>query len=162
MSKYDPLKRYLAASNAAELPVQFSEVESILGFTLPASARNHREWWSNNVGTHVGARAWREAGWKTSRVNLGSEKLVFVREPAEAKTAAEPGYRRFLSPAALSLLEERAEFLHDEAAAVAELLNAAAIDRRRRLIERFAAASPDLRGVARDSTADIREDRDGR
>jgi hypothetical protein len=162
MSKYDPLKRHLAAATSAELPLSFQDVERILGFPLPPSARNHREWWSNHVGTHVGARAWREAGWKTERVDLAGERLVFVRDPGAAKPASEPSFRRLLTPSATRLLEERAEYHHDEDAAIAELLNAAALDRRRRLIERFAVASPDLRGAEQDSIALIREDRDGR
>ena len=161
MSKYDPLKRYLTAATAAELPLGFQDVERVLGFPLPPSARKHREWWSNNVGTHVGARAWREAGWKTERVDMAGERLVFVRDPA-GRTTVEGGFRRLLTPSATRLLEERAEYHHDEDSAIAELLNAAALDRRRRLIERFAATSPDLRGVAPDSTAIIREDRDDR
>ena len=161
MSKYDPLKRYLSSAAGTELPLNFQEVERILGFSLPPSARKHREWWSNNVGTHVGARAWREAGWKTERVDLGGERLVFVRDPDGARAQAEADFRQLLTPAASRLLEERAEYHQDENAAIAELLNAAALEQRRRLIERFAAASPDLRGL-QDSTALVREDRDGR
>jgi hypothetical protein len=162
MSKYDPLKRHLIAATSAELPLSFRNVERILGFPLPPSARKHREWWSNHVGTHVGARAWREAGWKTERVDLAGERLVFVRDSSAARPSADAGFRRLLTPSASRLLEERAEYHHDEDLAIAELLNAAALDRRRRLIDHFAATSPDLRGAAQDSTAIIREDRDGR
>jgi hypothetical protein len=141
--------------------MSFADVEKVLEFQLPPSARKHREWWSNNVGSHVGARAWREAGWKTERVDLAGERLVFVRDAAPPKAPVGRGFYQMLTPAASRLLEERAEYLHDEDAAIAELLNAAALDRRRRLVERFAAESPDLRGKG-DTTTLIREDRDGR
>ena len=73
-SKYDPLRRYLEAHPAGETPMNFRDVERVLGFSLPDSARRHPAWWSNNTGTHVGVRAWRDAGWKTSRVDIGSER----------------------------------------------------------------------------------------
>src|SRR5258708_38249983 len=91
MSKYDPLRDFLKARPASEAPMSFPEVEEVLGFELPPSARQHPAWWSNNVGTHVNARAWREAGWKTSRVDLGSERVTFLRGEARPFTVdAEP------------------------------------------------------------------------
>jgi hypothetical protein len=166
MSKYDPLKEKLLAAHGAELPMRFDEIERVLGFALPASARQYPAWWSNNVGTHVGARAWREAGWKTSRVDLGSEKVVFVRERiasgTQTRATSTRPMRDMLSPTALALLDAKTRAGLDEDTAIAQLLNELTTERRRRLIERFAAASPDLRGVAQDSTSIIREDRDGR
>ena len=111
MSKYDPLKEKLLAAHGAELPMRFDEIERVLGFALPASARQYPAWWSNNVGTHVGARAWREAGWKTSRVDLGSEKVVFVRERIASGTltrvASIRPMRDMLSPTVLALLDAK-------------------------------------------------------
>ena len=79
MSKYDPLRQFLESRSAEQVPMTFADVERVLGFPLPPSAKAHPTWWSNNTGTHVGVRAWRDAGWKTSRVDVPGEKVVFVR-----------------------------------------------------------------------------------
>jgi len=49
MSKYDPLRTFLenAEPGMQEMTLTFQQVESILGFALPPSARQHRAWWAN-------------------------------------------------------------------------------------------------------------------
>lgn len=171
MSKYDPLKDFLKSRPAGETPMSFPEVEKVLGFELPPSARQHPAWWSNNVGTHVNARAWREAGWKTSRVDLGSERVTFVREEAQPFTVdappASPAHvdvilvpAARLSRSALRMIDDWAEEAGgDRAAATAAILEASAAGRRRRLLESLSVATMP---VGHDSTALIREDRDER
>ena len=81
--KYSPLYAHLlSVRQPAEWPVSFGELEAILGFPLPASARLHRPWWSNETkgGGHSHALAWQAAGWKTREVDLVGETLVFARE----------------------------------------------------------------------------------
>ena len=61
----------------------------MLGFRLPDSARLHRPWRANSRkgSGHSHALAWQAAGWRTARVDLEAETLVFRREagpPAEA------------------------------------------------------------------------------
>ena len=78
--KYAPLFRHLAALDARRWPATFRDVESILGFSLPNSARIHRPWWSNQAsGGHSHALAWHAAGWRTRAVDLAAEALVFER-----------------------------------------------------------------------------------
>ncbi len=80
-SKYAPLYRHLLAMTGARWRVSFAEIERILDFVLPVSARLYRPWWSNpkrNVG-HSHALAWQAAGWKTRDVDLDSETLTFER-----------------------------------------------------------------------------------
>ena len=80
--KYAPLYRHLVSIPASpEWRVTFGEVESILGFRLPDSARLYRPWWSNqNKGAgHSHALSWHAAGWKTREVDLEEETLVFAR-----------------------------------------------------------------------------------
>jgi hypothetical protein len=80
MSKYDPLTRHLKASRASRVSMGFDEVEAVLGFDLPASARRHRPWWSNEAeGSHVQARAWVNAGFHAADVDMQAQRLVFVR-----------------------------------------------------------------------------------
>jgi hypothetical protein len=161
--------------------MSFQEVEGVLGFELPASARQYPAWWSNNVGTHVGARAWREAGWKTSRVDVGGERVTFVREEtpmvsvreeaqpfardAELKAAA--GQEEAiqvpianLSLSAARMIDDYAEATGlDRAAAVAVILEASAAARRRQLLDSLSVAAMP---PGHDSTPMIRQDRDER
>lgn len=79
MSKYDSLAGFLKSQRVERVPMTFSEVESVLGFKLPASARDYPAWWANEHSTHVQARAWLTAGFETESVDLSSRKLVFKR-----------------------------------------------------------------------------------
>jgi len=81
--KYAPLYHHLR-----ELSVQtnvwdttFGEIEKLLKFPLPNSARIHRPWWANQGerGGHSHALAWEMAGWKTEQVDMIKETVVFVR-----------------------------------------------------------------------------------
>jgi hypothetical protein len=173
MSKYAPLKRHLESQKGSELPMTFAEIEKVLGFTLPDSARSHQPWWSNHVGSHVNAAAWRDAGWKTSRVDLAGERVTFVRD--EAPTDARPPGVAEGGPAwegadSLSLgnlpagvqrmIDDWAEETGlDRPAAAAAILEAAALARRRRLLESFPIA---VLPPGYDSTEIIRADRDSR
>ena len=173
MSKYNPLRESLQKRRGDQAAMSFAEIESILGFSLPASARQFREWWANTRGSHVQAAAWLDAGWQTSQVDVERESLVFTRAdftypaPSSARLKVEEGdpaviviRRQDLTPGALRLLQDCAEELGgalDQAAVLA--LNAAAMDRRRRLVEEFRAlAGPQ----STDSVDLVREDRDAR
>ena len=88
--KYAPLFHHLDVLDARQWPATFRDIESVLGFALPKSARVHRPWWSNQAGRgHSHAVAWQAAGWRTSAVDLKAETLVFVRsEEAGVSTTA--------------------------------------------------------------------------
>ena len=77
--KYDPLRDYLRQQTQSRVPMTFQQVESIIGGRLPASARRHRPWWANDATGHTHANAWLGAGYRTERVDMEGEKLVFVR-----------------------------------------------------------------------------------
>lgn len=79
MSKYDPLTRHLALRNQARIQMGFDELERLLGFQLPPSARKHRAWWSNNPSNSVMTKAWLAAGYQSEQVDLDAEKLTFAR-----------------------------------------------------------------------------------
>ena len=85
--KYQRLYTYLCRLRAAEWRASFSEIESVLGFPLPTSARLHRPWWANQRGGggHSQALAWSAAGWETAEVDMVSETLLLRRrQRAEA------------------------------------------------------------------------------
>jgi hypothetical protein len=84
--KYAPLheflmQRFLRQPAEKAWRTSFGEVEEILGFKLPKSARIHRPWWANQAigGGHSHALAWEMAGWRTSQVDLIAETLAFIR-----------------------------------------------------------------------------------
>lgn len=84
--KYRRLYAYLRDLPVQEWRASFREIEAILGFELPASARLHRPWWANQRqgSGHSHSMAWRAAGWETAKVNIEAETLVFRRKPTEA------------------------------------------------------------------------------
>lgn len=90
--KYAPLFRHLSALGRRRWRVSFGELEAILGFRLPDSARIHRPWWANqSKGGHGHALAWQAAGWRTSAVDLAAEALVF--EPLDDLPPQDDGPR---------------------------------------------------------------------
>jgi hypothetical protein len=100
MSKYEKLARHLEALNADEWAATFSEVEAILKSPLPGSARKYSAWWSNQAGEgHAQSGAWQDAGWRTANVDLGKERVTFIRDsrrkyksgPAPATATAPKG-----------------------------------------------------------------------
>lgn len=93
MLKYEPLEKHLARQNAEFLPISFREIERIIDAKLPASAREHRAWWSNNPSNSVMTKAWLAAGYKSQDVDLEGEVLVFrrVAKPAPDAPATRQG-----------------------------------------------------------------------
>ena len=80
--KYLKLHDHLCSLETQEWRTSFREIESIIGFVLPASARRHRPWWANQRkgAGHSHALAWVTAGWETAEVDMVEETLVFRRE----------------------------------------------------------------------------------
>ena len=79
--KYQRLYQYLGSLQAQEWRASFSEIEAVIGFELPPSARLHRPWWGNQRGGsgHSHALAWSVAGWETAEVDMEAETLLFRR-----------------------------------------------------------------------------------
>ncbi|MGQ4878884.1 DUF7662 domain-containing protein [Billgrantia sp. LNSP4103-1] len=92
MSKYEKLGAYLESLNGAEWHAGFRQLESILGFVLPASARLYPAWWANDARQGRQAMAWLSAGWRTGALNLTGESVTFYRDTgAGGKAAPTPG-----------------------------------------------------------------------
>lgn len=79
MGKYEPLTHYLESRSDEIWDAQFTDVERVLGFPLPASALEYPAWWANQEPGHSQTRGWRDAGWETGRVDLARKRLRFVR-----------------------------------------------------------------------------------
>ena len=91
--KYALLYRCLRAQSGRKWRVSFTDVEAVLGFKLPESARLHRSWWSNqrNSRGHAHSLAWQLAGWRTAAIDLEHESLVFEREETIGEKARPHG-----------------------------------------------------------------------
>ncbi len=79
-SKYEPLYDHLMGLKHREWRASFRDVEAVLGFQLPTSARKHQAWWANEQhGQHSHAKAWLGAGWETWELDLAGHKVTFRR-----------------------------------------------------------------------------------
>ncbi|BAZ16125.1 XRE family transcriptional regulator [Calothrix sp. NIES-4071] len=76
-SKYQPLQEYLENSNAAETTLTFTEIEEIIGNTLPDSARTKKQWWGNRNKGALQADSWMKAGYVVKKINLDEKKVTF-------------------------------------------------------------------------------------
>jgi hypothetical protein len=81
MGKYTPLVEYLGKQTTSEVRLSFAEIEEIIGDALPASAHNHRPWWSNQQAhpSHPWATEWLEAGWECDGLSLNDQWVRFRR-----------------------------------------------------------------------------------
>ena len=116
--KYQRLYTHLCSFAGKEWKTSFSEIESILGFELPPSARLHRPWWANQSGGngHSQALAWTAAGWETAEVDMDAETLLLRRRPVETPRQLNldevwPVHQVGMWPASVSL---RREDLYEE------------------------------------------------
>jgi hypothetical protein len=79
MGKYEPLADFLRKQRNDQIALTFGEIERIVGFKLPLSAKEHRAWWSNNPSNSVMTKAWLSAGFESEQVDMENRKLVFRR-----------------------------------------------------------------------------------
>lgn len=90
MSKYDPLSVRLADHAGPEWRASFAEIEAVLGFPLPRSARTSKAWW-HNTGAQPHQRAWTGGGWEVADVDPAQGQATFRRaQVAAASAVVEP------------------------------------------------------------------------
>lgn len=77
--KYEKLRSYLSAQRQSRIRLTFAEVARRSEVKLPASAYGHAAWWANDSTSHVQARAWLEAGYKTENIDISKQTVEFVR-----------------------------------------------------------------------------------
>ena len=92
------------------MAASFREIEDVLRFELPDSARLHRPWWANESpgSGHSPALAWGAAGSETCEVDMKAETLVLRRQrrgpaPTLALDELWPVHRAGVWPEGLSL-----------------------------------------------------------
>jgi hypothetical protein len=79
--EYQLLYKYLRDRYADRVVLTFAEIEDLLGFSLPASARLQQEWWSG--ADAVARRSAQADSWtlasRTATVNLSAQSVLFER-----------------------------------------------------------------------------------
>lgn len=76
--KYVPLSRYLSRNGQGTIELTFGEIEDILGFPLPSSARKYNAWWHEEKTPRAHKVAWIEAGYYVKDYSIKKEKVVFT------------------------------------------------------------------------------------
>jgi hypothetical protein len=79
--RYQLLHKYLKERYAGTVVLKMSEIEDLLGFALPADARDDRNWWTvGNPGspTDDHSHAWTGAD-RTAQPNLIAGTVIFER-----------------------------------------------------------------------------------
>lgn len=162
---YGALKARLSQEPAPVVDLSLSEIEAIMGRSLPPSARGQvmRQWWAN-TRTHSQARAWLDAGRK-AKVDVRGGRVAFVRSEPAPKEAPVQGDDIVVPQEALSWRADRllrqtaAEKGLDLGAAAAALLDELSTERLRKKLDWFEGRSG---GGGPSSVELIREDRDSR
>jgi hypothetical protein len=92
MSKYKALSNFLADHGGDSWKVSFDHLESLLGISLPRTAREKASWWENDDSSpKPHAKAWLDQGFRTSALDMAGGEVTFVRHRAVGETAAQPG-----------------------------------------------------------------------
>lgn len=82
MGKYDSLSDYFSRQTEKTITLSIKEIESIINNSLPSSAYNHVQWWSNSrTGAHPYSHSWTDSGYKTINVQhtLQSQRITFEK-----------------------------------------------------------------------------------
>jgi hypothetical protein len=79
-SRYSALAEWLSNQTENTIVLTFQQVEEIIGYSLPDSARAFRAWWANDQVSHTQSVAWLGAGWRVEAVDLGQEWVRFARQ----------------------------------------------------------------------------------
>lgn len=77
-AKYRGLAEYLLSSNEIKVTLSYSQIEEILGFALPDTARKFKQSYWANTETHSYASSWMAVGYKT-RVEVDSDTVTFIK-----------------------------------------------------------------------------------
>lgn len=76
--KYRALRDWLLEQESDRITVSLADIENILSFNLPKSAREHQAWWANQNPPSSQSLAWTSAGWRAFP-NLRTQTVRFER-----------------------------------------------------------------------------------
>ena len=80
-AEYRPLHKYLEDRYAENLVLTFAEIEDLLGFPLPDTARVEPDWWATAdapAPRTPQSRSWTEAS-RTAKANVPAQIVLFQR-----------------------------------------------------------------------------------
>src|SRR5579862_5398405 len=80
MSKYAGLGTYLRRQAGPDVPMTFSEIETVTGTKLPPKAQHSRTWWSNNASNNVMTKIWLDAGFESAGRHEGAQARLPARD----------------------------------------------------------------------------------
>ncbi|MGL5080900.1 MAG: helix-turn-helix domain-containing protein [Microcoleaceae cyanobacterium] len=79
-SKYYPIFEHLQRCNQEAVMLTFAEIEALMGCSLPTSALNKKNWWSNrDSSSALQAGAWIGAGYHVESVDLTQQTVTFQK-----------------------------------------------------------------------------------
>lgn len=81
-AKYRGLTDHLYASGERKVVLTYAEIEAILGFPLPDTARNFKKSFWANTATHSYASAWMALGYK-AHVDAETDTVTFTQNLRE-------------------------------------------------------------------------------
>lgn len=83
-SKYYPLFEHLRQCTQEDITLTFTKIEAVINDSLPASASNKKNWWSNrDSASALQAKAWVTAGYHIKSVDLTQQTVTFRKFQAE-------------------------------------------------------------------------------
>lgn len=77
MGKYNILGLKISSEPSTEVTYNFKNIEEILGFLLPRSARTYMAWWANDHSHSHANGGWLSYGWRVRSVDLVTEIVTF-------------------------------------------------------------------------------------
>ncbi len=91
-SKYHPLFEYLQRQGQETVSLSFTDIETVMDSSLPASARTQKNWWSNrDSASALQAGAWIHAGYHVEAVDLHHQTVTFQKFQAHYNVERQGG-----------------------------------------------------------------------
>ena len=78
-AKYRGLTEYLLAQGGRSVTLTYDELEKILGFSLPGTARGFKQSFWANTETHSYASSWMAIGYR-AQVNIEKDEVTFYKK----------------------------------------------------------------------------------
>ena len=89
INRFSPLKDYLWEQTKADISLKYQELEEILGFKIPSSAKDNNYWWKRRwAGSFT--MACHDTGYEVKRVNFKRRTIHFKRIGEKAAVARFP------------------------------------------------------------------------
>lgn len=103
MARYDAITQYLRQNGPEKRELNFSQIERLIGSSLPPSARTYAAWWANDARPGRQSNAWLSIGWKAGEVDLTDELVTFTKSAAEPSQCSSADVLKKQFPAAVTV-----------------------------------------------------------